>query len=113
MIQVNLTAYMRQNDLLPPLRGQLLNAETGAPQDLTGASAVVLHLRNKALQTIKINAAVVVESAKQGRWRYDWTGSDTDTAGEFEGEIQATFAGKPLTGPTQGVFTVTIAPEIA
>lgn len=113
MIQVNLTAYMRQNDRLPSLRGQLLNAETGKPQDLTGASAVMLHLRPKGGGAVKVNATVTVDEAKQGRWHYDWAVGDTDTPGEFEGEIQATFSGKQLTGPTVGVFTVTIAPEIA
>lgn len=112
-VTVNTKFYIKQNDLLPDLTGQFLDEITGIPQDLTGAT-LLFHMKDPVTGTVKINRAASIDGTPtDGRFRFLWESGDTDTAGTFEGEIQATFGIKPLTGPNRRNFKVVIAPEIA
>lgn len=54
----------------------------GVPKDLTGHT-VKLKMRLANSSTLKVNADALVVSAVAGTVRYDWTGTDTDTAGNY------------------------------
>ncbi len=108
---INRKFYIKQNDLLPDLSGQFLDEDTGLPQPLTGA-ALEFHMKAPD-GTVKVNQPAVITNSDEGRWKYEWQDGDTDTDGWFEGEVQAIFGGKPLTGPNRRNFTIIIAPEIA
>jgi hypothetical protein len=92
--------FMKKGDLEPSIRRAIIDGETGLPYDLTGASVKFIMTKDD-LTTIKITAAGVIESpASAGILRYDWTGTDTDTALKFKAEFQITLAsGKKLTFP--------------
>jgi len=82
---------------------------------MTGA-AVVLNTRLRPGGAVKINGGTMgaVGSAVNGRQKYSPTASDTDTAGTYEAEIQATFSnGKIRTFPANGYFTVEVTDDIA
>ncbi len=98
--------YLKRGDLLPALTGTILNTVTGAPLNLTGA-VLEFHMRNRQTGAVKIDAtATIVGDPLVGRFSYAWAGTDTDTAGAYDGEIEATFAGKPLTSPNDAHFTI-------
>ena len=87
----------------------------GSPVNLTGAT-VVLNTRLRPAGAVKINGGAMgaVGNAENGRQKYSPTASDTDTAGIYEAEIQATFTnGKIRTFPSDGYFTIQVVDDIA
>ena len=105
---------IKQNDTSPDLEG-ILRDGFGSPINITGAT-IVLNTRLQPGGTVKVNGGsmAVVGSAVNGRVRYVWTASDTDTAGIYEAEIQITFSdGTIRTIPAKGYFIVDVTDDIA
>jgi len=105
---------IKQNDTSPALEG-ILRDGFGSPIDITGAT-VVLNTRLQPGGAVKVNGGSMgaVGSAVNGRVKYNWTSSDTDTAGIYEAEIQITFSnGKIRTIPSKGYFIVDVSDDIA
>jgi hypothetical protein len=111
-MDINRKFYIKQGDLLPALAGTFVDETTGAPQSLMGVTTLTFHMRNGAGEVVVSAAANVVDAAA-GTFRYDWMSGDTAVAGVFEGEIEAIFTDRPLTGPNTRNFLITIMPEIA
>jgi hypothetical protein len=108
------TFFWKQNDTSPPLE-VILRDGFGAPVNMTGAT-VVLNTRLRPAGSVKINGGTMgaVGNAVDGRQKYSPTSSDTDTAGIYEAEIQATFSnGKIRTFPVNGYFTIEVTDDIA
>jgi hypothetical protein len=106
--------FWKQNDTSPPLE-VILRDGFGSPINLTGAT-VLLSTRLQPGGAVKINGGVMgaVGDAVNGRQTYNPTTSDTDTAGIYEAEIQATFSnGKIRTFPSDGYFTIEVVDDIA
>jgi hypothetical protein len=118
------TFYIKQGNLLPVLKGRIFDEKTKAGQDLTGA-VLEFHMKNADTDEVIIPAGLAVVDGNQlieeekGLWRYEWQPGDTGpydpkNAVMFVGEVEATFAGKPLTGPNDRVgFTIIMNPQIA
>lgn len=110
----HVTFFWKQNDTSPALE-VILRDGFGSPVNMTGAT-VLLHTRLRPAGAVKINGGVMgaVGSAVNGRQKYNPTASDTDTAGIYEAEIQATFSnGKIRTFPSEGYFTIEVVDDIA
>jgi hypothetical protein len=123
---VNTVFYIKQGDLLPRLRGRIFDAVTGDGQDLTGAT-LEFHMSNADTGEVLISAPADVDltvdqtdPAEGGWWIYEWQAGDTGPYSEpgvdetltFNGEIQATFAGKPLTSPNNAHFKIKMRNEL-
>ena len=82
--------FLKTNDTGPPLRRQLIDQDTGAPRDLTGAT--VLHIVNEEDgTTLKFKRAAVIEDPPtSGHVRADFQASDTTAAGKFPSEFDET-----------------------
>jgi hypothetical protein len=108
------TFYIKQNDTASFLTRDLKDA-FGSPVNVTGAS-VVFSMRVKPAGTMKITRQDgVVVNAGIGRVRYEWAsdGSDTNTADEYEGEFQVTYAdGKIQTFPNDGHIPIVITDDV-
>lgn len=105
---------IKQNDTAPALEGICKDGK-GVPVDLTAAT-VVFNMRLAPAGAVKITtgAMAAVGNAVLGRQKYSWSASDTDTAGLYEGEVQATFNdGRVRTFPPKGYFTIDITDDIA
>ncbi len=97
---------MKQYDLLPKLRLELLDGET--PVDITNASEVRLLLKNRTVG-LKIDATMEKYDAELGQVEYTWEEGDTDTLGSFQGEVQVLWPGQlPQTFPAKGYFTINV-----
>lgn len=82
--------YLKQNDTAPSIRATLKDG-SGSAIDLTGAS-VRFHMKDLA-GTVKIDTdATVISPATSGIVQYNWTGSDTDTAGTYYAEFEVTYS---------------------
>jgi hypothetical protein len=85
--------FIKKGDTAPPIRRQIIQASTGLPYDLTGATAKFI-MNEEDKTTPIINAAAVIESPEgNGFIRYDWQAGDTDKVGNFPAEFQITLSG--------------------
>ena len=107
------TFYIKQNDTTPKLES-FLQDDKSRPVNLTGAT-VVFHLRLASDLSAKITSgSVTTESATKGHVSYDWSASDTDTSGIYQGEFQVTFvSGKVESFPNDDYIKVIITDDVA
>ena len=108
------TFYIKANDTASFITRDLKDA-FGAPVNVTGAP-VVFSMRVKPAGSMKITRQPgVVVTAGTGRVRYEWNSSDgdTNTANEYEGEFQVTYAnGKIQTFPNDGHIPIVVTDDI-
>ena len=107
------TFYIKQNDTASFITRDLKDA-FGAPVNVTGA-AVKFSMRVKPAGTVKVDDQdAVIVTAGTGRVRYEWTAANTNTADEYEGEFQVTYAnGKIQTFPNDGHLPIVITDDIS
>ena len=89
---------MKRDDLLPVVESTA--TISGTPVNLTGATnpRFLMRLMSAADQsTPKVDAAATIVTPSAGTLRYDWSGSDTDTAGIYSAEFEVMIGGKPRT----------------
>jgi len=103
--------YLKQNDTAPSIRATLKDG-SGNVIDLTGAS-VNFHMKDLN-GTIKIDAsAVVIDPATSGIVQYNWTSSNTDTAGPYSAEFEVTYSdGSVESFPNDGNIGILITKEL-
>ena len=106
------TYYIKQNDTASFLTRDLKDA-FGAPVNVT-AAAVVFSMRVKPAGTVKVDEQeCTIVTAGIGRVRYEWTATNTNTADEYEGEFQVTYAnGKIQTFPNDGYIPIVVTDDI-
>lgn len=118
MATVNKVFRIKQGDLLPILRGRIFDKVTGDAQDLTGAT-LRFHMKDPDTGDLLVDEAAAVfgdqsDPDDRGWWEYTWQAGDTgpysdpdvDETLVFNGEIQATIGGKPLTAPNDSHFKI-------
>ena len=107
------TFYIKQNDTRPEL-DIFLRDDKDRSINITGAT-VKFSMRNAATNVVKISlASVTTVSSTAGRVKYSFTASDTDTAGNFDGEFQVTFVGGQVeTFPNDGYIKVIVTDDVA
>jgi len=111
---------MQAHDLLPSIQATLKNPD-GTVVDLTNATSAKFILlpantdwTPKAGATPTINAAAVMVTPKTGGvLRYDWTGTDTATAGQYLGQWQVTWpTARPQSFPTTTYYAIQILADL-
>lgn len=110
------TFKIKKGDLVPAVTATLMQAvgsAAAAAIDLTTASSVKFAMRNRNGGAIKVDAAATVVSAAAGTVKYQWAGTDTDTAGIFDGEWQITWPAGKQTVPGGGYDTIQVTTDIA
>jgi hypothetical protein len=96
---------IKQNDTLPTLTAVLKDAN-GTVVDLTNCT--VTFKMGSEIAT-KTSAAAAITSATQGGVSYQWSATDTDTAGVYLGEFEVVQAsGLKETYPNNEPFRVVI-----
>ncbi len=105
---------IKQGNRLPTLRIQCLDGD-GVPVDLTTAVAQTFAMRHSDTGVVKITpTACTLVASTAGTLDYAWGASDTDTAGDYEGEVTVTFAaGRASTFPGQGRIGIHIESRVA
>lgn len=103
---------IKQNDTSPSLEATLKDGN-GTVIDLTGAT-VNFHMRQIGKTTVKVDASATVSSpATSGVVEYQWTASDTDTIGVFQGEFEVTYStGAIETFPNGSYIAIEILDDI-
>lgn len=103
--------YVKRGDTAPPILVVLTDARD-TPVDLTGAT-VRFKMRLASGGTLKVDAEATVLDAARGAVRYAWASADTDTAGDYVAEFQATFGdGTVESFPNSGNLTVSVTADL-
>lgn len=104
---------IKRNDTAPALGPFVLRDADGNAVDTTGATSVKVTVKTVG-GAVKFSAECTPLDAAQGRYQYEWDpdGSDTDVAGDYEWQVQVSFAnGRKQTFPTLGSMTLRIDPD--
>jgi len=103
---------IKRDDRLPVLAFQLTYS-SGDPIDISGATLKVL-MRQVGETTNKIDTAsnITITDGLLGKGEYAWAAGDTDTAGQYRLEVEATISGKKLTSPNRNYLTVAITEDL-
>lgn len=97
------TIELVQNDTRPQLNITIIDDMTQLAMDLTGVSAIKLHLREEDADVIKTSIPMYVAGDPvDGQVFMQWTAGALDTAGWFVGEIELTFG----TGESTAIQTL-------
>lgn len=107
---------MKKGDLVPVLTATLMQAvgtATPVPIDLTTATGVKFAMKKRGATANKVDAAATVVSAVAGTVKYQWVGTDTDTAGIYITEWQITWPTGKQTVPGSGYDLIQIDADIA
>lgn len=102
---------IKTNDTSPKLAVTLTNS-SGNAINLTGCTAR-FHMKGYGAPSLKVGAAATITDATNGVVEYEWTGTDTDTAGTYYGEIEITYGDASVeTFPNNGYFTIIIKEDL-
>lgn len=107
-------SVLKEGDTEPNFTAKCLDGDN-QPVDLTGAT-VMFHLRQQGSPSTKVDAAMTITEAAEGKVKYEWddTGADTDTPGTFDAEVEVTDSnGEITTYPGNGYVTVQITEQLA
>ena len=106
---------IKQNDLLPPLIAQLLNADN-TPYQIPVGSSIRLQVRAENLQSGNqiSSTSVAVTNALLGQVQYNWVLGDTSVPGVFNIEFEVTLTNsKRITFPNYGYRTLEIVADLS
>tara|TARA_R100001086_G_scaffold16743_2_gene8190 strand:- start:482 stop:799 length:318 start_codon:yes stop_codon:yes gene_type:complete len=102
--------YIKKGDTSPILQATLTDYN-GDPVNLTAAD-VQFRMENFD-GTLKVNAACTVTDATNGVITYTFTTDDTDTAGTYKAEFEATYSDASVeTFPNKGSERIIIQEDI-
>lgn len=102
---------IKTNDTSPKLAVTLEDA-LGNAIGLAGCSAR-FHMKAFGASSLKIDSVATITDVVAGKVEYSWTGTDTDTAGTYYGEIEVTYADAKIeTFPNSGYFTIIIKEDL-
>lgn len=116
MAQVNpqdFSFHLKKDDIDPSLKIRLIDSDTELAFDLTGYTGKFYMALRDTSTVLKINgSAVNITSEVLGEAQYDWSGTDTDTVGEYLFEFRFTKSSKTFTMPTVSPGVVIIESKL-
>ncbi len=103
---------IKRHDRRPYFRFQLL--ADGAPvPGLDGSESIQFLMRLKGSAAPKVNAAATWLDVSQAIGEYRWAPGDTEDAGEFEAEVELTWAnGEKETWPNNQYYPVKVYEDV-
>ncbi len=102
---------IKQNDTLPKLDAQLLDADNNPINlELCGVQFHMSSLRNE----LKINRPADITDVLLGKVNVEWLEGDTSNTGTYKCEFEVNMPdGKIITVPNDGYFLISIVRELA
>jgi len=97
---IDFSFHVKKGDLLPPLKIQIYESGTEDVFDLTGYVGTFYMAPVDAKSTAKISAGTVyITDYTNGKAEYKWSGTNTDTVGEFYFEFRFTKSAQAFSVP--------------
>ena len=103
---------IKQNDTLPYLKYQLINAEDDTPYVLAGDETINFYLRDEDGVQKALVGVVTIFDAPTGILKFVFDSADSDTVGFFEGEFEIVKLGEKLTVPGDRSLFVRVYDDI-
>ena len=101
---------MKKGDTLPALVVTITKTD-GTALDLTDSTAKFVMVDSAGVEII--DEAMTVTDAENGIVQYEWQAGDTDTAGEFRGEVKVTYSdGTLITAPAVDYIPINIDEDL-
>lgn len=102
---------IKQNDLVPSVRS-VLRDEAGVI-DLSSASALKFFMVNVDTGALKVNGANgIFVDRPNGVVEYTWSGTDTDTVGNYRAEFEVTFPEGKETFPSHTYIYIEVLDDL-
>lgn len=98
---------LKAGDNRPTLLMQLLGEENKEPMNLDGFD-VDFRLKHNKSGEVVVNSPMTIANARNGIVKYEWSSSDTASAGLYNGEVTADDGDVILTFPNDGYFQIDI-----
>jgi hypothetical protein len=108
-------SVLKEGDTEPNFEAQCLDGDAKF-EDLSSINSVTFHLKQVGAPTAKITSSMTVVDPSKGHVKYEWAddGSDTDTPGVFDAEVEVEDSdGETTTYPGGGYVTVQIEEQLA
>lgn len=84
----------------------------GVPVSLAGATVLFIMAAKRTREVVLSRVATVTDAAA-GKVSLTWQPGETDTAGEYDVELQVTYAGGAIQSfPTRGYIQCTVIPDL-
>lgn len=103
------TFKLKKGDTMPPLAVTMQYAN-GSSIDLTGGS-VFFNMGNTLNYSAFYSGLATITGSTTGDVQYNWTGSETSTAGTYFGEFEFIIGGSRLTLPTDHSLKIQISED--
>jgi len=98
---------LKAGDNRPTLLMQLLEEENKEAMNLEGFD-VTFRLKNNKSGEVVVDDSMTIANARNGIVKYEWSSSQTETAGLYNGEVTADDGTVTLTFPNDGYFQIDI-----
>jgi hypothetical protein len=106
------TFSIKQNDLQPNVRAQLVFTDSTAP-NLTGVPLVTFRMRSRTSGALKIDAPAVVIDPTAAIVEYAWVAGDTDAIDSYDSEWIVSWPdGDKQTFPSNGFGRIDVTERI-
>ena len=111
---INKIFRIKKGDTAPPLAVQVLQDSNNEPLDLSGASAKFSMYRTVDGTIKKTDASTAsIYDPTNGKIKYDWYSTDTNTPGTYFGEFTITLRDSKITTiPAEGYIQVEILDKV-
>ena len=112
----SLTFNIKRNDLGPALTIQAAyKTDPVTYPDLSSATSpkfIMVAAGAPDGTTPKVSATATIYDGPNGKLRYSWQGTDTDTAGTYRAEFEVVISGRKQTFPEDGYLVVNVLQDI-
>src|SRR4051794_18539869 len=97
---------VKRGDTWPPVKGRA--ADDDGALDLASAASITFLMKKTALLVTGTVDVIDPPDAEGNNWSYTWTAGDTDVIGDYQVELEITWAvGHTETVPNSGYSTIT------
>lgn len=105
--------YMKQHDTAPAIQFAFTDLSGVVPPGSLSGATVKFFMKLPGAMTCKVNSAATIVNPASFLFGYAWVTGDTDTAGEYNGEFEVTYAdGTKQSFPDPGYLDILITADL-
>lgn len=104
---------MKQHDTAPSIQFAFTDLSGNVPPGSLTSATVKFFMKLPAGGALKVNGTATIVNPATWQFAYQWVTGDTDTAGDYNGEFEVTYAdGTKQTFPDPGYLDILITADL-